>query len=83
MGKHSQRPISSLMVCANCKLGVCEKCVDVLRAVYTDEMICQCKRRNHSGEAVEKQVVDPFTGTVHAPGLTVTVDGEVKRNDDV
>lgn len=33
------------------------------------------------GEPVFKQVRDPFTGSVHGPGLEVTLDGEVRRHD--
>lgn len=32
-----------------------------------------------SGEPVLEQVQDPFTGSVHGPGLEVTIDGDVIR----
>lgn len=72
---------ASLMTCPRCKAGMCRECVDVLRSIYTDEMICTCKRPDHSGEPILVQVLDPFTGTVHAPGLTVDIDGEVRRSE--
>lgn len=34
-----------------------------------------------SGEPVLSQVKDPFTGTVHAPGLEVAEDGTVTFRD--
>lgn len=66
------------MVCVPCRRGDCTECVDVLRSVYTDVMVCQCTRENHDGEPVRQQILDPETGTVYAPGLEVTIDGEVK-----
>lgn len=79
MSKHSQRPDKSLMTCMRCKNGDCNNCVDVLRMVYTDQTICQCTRKNHSGEPVDQQIADPFTGAIHAPGLTVEPNGEIHR----
>lgn len=40
-------------------------------------MICTCKRKNHDGEVVAVQVVDPFTDSVHGPNVVVSKDGEV------
>ena len=34
-----------------------------------------------SGEAVDRQVRDPFTGDIHAPGLAVREDGSVEFLD--
>lgn len=79
MARHDQRAHKSLMVCPNCKMGACEVCIDVLRSVYTDKPICQCTKQNHGGEPVEQQIQDPETGTVYAPDLQVTTDGEVVR----
>jgi hypothetical protein len=47
--------------------------------VYTDETICRCRKQGHSGEPRDQQILDPETGTVHAPGLQVSIEGEVKR----
>lgn len=77
MARHDQRPSRSLMTCQKCKAGNCAECVDVLRMVYTDDPICQCRRKNHAGEPRDSQVADPETGTVFTPGLSVTQDGEV------
>lgn len=41
----------SPFVCDRCKKADCENCIDVLRSVYTDKMICRCNRARHSGEA--------------------------------
>jgi hypothetical protein len=35
-----------------------------------------------STQATERQIKDPITGTVHAPGLTVGEDGTVTFKDD-
>lgn len=77
MGRHDQTPKKRDMTCPSCKKGNCHDCVDILRAVYTEEMICTCTRKNHAGEANVNQILDPFTGSVHATGLTVSADGEV------
>lgn len=55
------------MVCKNCKEGDCEQCVDVLRSVYSKIPICQCIRKNHAGEPVDNQIIDPFTESVYGP----------------
>jgi hypothetical protein len=53
--------------------------VDVYRFLSgKKEPICQCKKKDHGGEARNVQVRDPFTGEIHAPGLTVDTDGNVK-----
>lgn len=66
-------------VCEKCKAADCENCVDVLRAIYSDKMICMCNRARHSGEPVNEQIRDPETGAVHTPGLIISENGEVKR----
>lgn len=35
-----------------------------------------------SGEPVLQQVLDPFTGSVHCPGLEVTNDGRILRSPE-
>lgn len=76
MARHDQKPPRA--VCSNCRNGNCEGCVDVLRSVYTDDKLCDCRRKNHTGEPMSQQILDPETGTVHAPGLTVDSDGKVE-----
>jgi hypothetical protein len=66
------------MVCVPCRRGDCNECVDILRLAYTEVPVCQCTRQNHNGEPINQQILDPETGTVYAPGLEVTRDGEVK-----
>ena len=80
MAKHDQKVEQKHMVCSNCKAGRCEECVDILRILYTDKMICECTRKNHNGEPRDQQILDPESGTVYGPGLTVSEDGEVKRS---
>lgn len=77
MARHDQLGRQSTFVCTHCQAGECEECVDILRSLYTENMICMCSRNEHSGEPVLKQIVDPETGTVYAPGLSVTKEGEV------
>ncbi len=80
MVRHDQRPTKQHMTCSNCHKGDCENCVDVARllAGYTN-LICQCTKKNHGGEANVQQILDPSTGVVHAPGLEVDRDGKVTR----
>lgn len=78
MSRHAQKVEQRHMVCPQCKADNCEQCVDVLRMAYTDETICQCTRKGHDGEPRDQQILDPETGTVFAPGLSVSQDGEVK-----
>lgn len=66
-------------VCTHCKGGNCSHCVDVARAAFDMEAICHCKERGHGGEPLDQQIKDPETGTVYAPGLSVTEGGEVNR----
>ena len=82
MSRHNRQGVgnSNSFVCIRCKQDDCENCVDILRVIYTDATICKCKRKGHSGEAVEKQVKDPFDGTVYGPEATIGEDGEVKVN---
>lgn len=79
MARHDQKPKREHLVCKPCSEGHCHRCVDVYRylAGKTDP-ICPCRKKDHGGEARDVQVKDPFTGTVHAPGLTVDIDGNVK-----
>ena len=81
MARHDQRPDRQLMVCPNCKAGACEVCIDVLRAVYTEKPLCRCTRQGHGGEPVEQQILDPETNVVYCPDMSVSLDGEVKRNE--
>lgn len=80
--KHAQRPDKSVLVCGHCKRGDCNNCVDVLRAIYTDNMICRCTRQGHGGEAINNQILDPETGSVHGPGAVIKADGTVITDDE-
>jgi hypothetical protein len=80
--KHAQRPDKTSMVCPSCKKDNCANCVDVLRAIYAEEMICKCTRQGHSGEAVDKQIADPFTGSVFGPHAVITEDGRVTTDEE-
>lgn len=80
--RHDQKPDKKHMTCSNCQAGNCEQCVDVTRILLGRAgLICQCTRRGHSGEPRDKQIADPETGAVHAPGLAVQQDGTVTFND--
>lgn len=74
------RTVLEPFVCSHCREYKCEECSDILRVVIDLEEICNCKLPGHSGEPVEQQIRDPFTKSVHGPGLEVTVEGEVKRH---
>lgn len=78
--KHSQRPTKRDMTCPNCKWNNCAECVDVVLILAGRPTVCTCTRRCHSGEPIDQQVLDPFTGTVHAPGLEVAEDGTITRH---
>ena len=82
MAKHSQRPDKRLMVCTNCSIGSCVNCVDVLRSVYSDELICQCTRQGHSGEAIHSQIKDPETGSIYGPHAVIKEDGTVTTDEE-
>lgn len=82
MSRHSQKVQPKHFTCTNCQNGDCMICVDVLRMVYTSVTICQCTRQGHSGEATDKQIQDPETGAVYAPGLTVEADGSVTFHEN-
>lgn len=69
----------SPFVCQNCKEGKCIECVDILRILYTSDMICKCKRRGHSGEPSDEQILDPTTGDVYAKALVIKRNGRVQR----
>jgi len=77
--KHDQRGRADPFVCEGCQYGVCERCIDVLRSIYSKELICKCKRKNHMGEPRDQQILDPETNAVHAPGMIIHEDGEVER----
>jgi hypothetical protein len=77
MARNSQKVDPRHMVCENCRMGACEVCIDVSLILAGREGFCQCKRKGHDGEPRDKQILDPETGTVHAPGLTVDIDGKV------
>jgi hypothetical protein len=80
--KHAQRPDKSKMVCQNCRKGECGGCVDILRIVYSEEPICTCERKEHSGEASAKQVKDPFDGSVYGPHSVIKEDGTVVTDEE-
>jgi hypothetical protein len=63
------------MVCPSCKQDKCTECVDVLRSVFTDTTICQCRRQGHAGEPRDRQIADPETGTVYTPDGKVEISG--------
>lgn len=83
-GKHSQKPSDGMMTCPHCRDGRCEDCVDRLLLLARKDPMCTCKKSGHydavRGEPRRQQVLDPFTGDVHGPGLTVSPDGEVDIN---
>ena len=64
-------------VCKNCSAGKCIECVDVLRVTYTDNLICKCRRKDHSGEVTDEQLLDPETGIVYAKALMVGPGGNI------
>lgn len=82
MGRHDQTPKKKDMTCPACKKGECGACVDILRSVYTDDLICTCTRQNHLGEPAAQQIRDPFDGSVHGPHVVVSEDGEVKIDEE-
>ena len=65
-------------VCQKCQIDCCDQCADIVYVVMELPLLCQCNKPDHSGEARDKQILDPETGTTWAPGLIVTKDGEVK-----
>lgn len=83
MAKHDQKTKDEHMACSFCRNGVCDRCIDVVRALFSQESVCKCKKQGHMGEPLGKQILDPETGTVHAPGLVVTNDGQVFRDSSV
>lgn len=82
MARHYKSLPKALTTCKNCKNGNCNECVDVLRSVYTDDLICTCTRKNHFGEPADNQVADPFDGSVHGPGAVVSESGEVTFDEE-
>lgn len=77
MSRHDQRPRKIDMQCPKCKAGKCNECVDVALILLGRKEICTCTRQAHSGEPRDRQVQDPFTGAIVAPGAIITPDGEV------
>lgn len=77
--RHDQKGNEDTFVCTRCKEDLCDFCVDVLRAVYSQDPICCCRRKGHSGEPIEQQILDPETNAVHTPGLIVHESGRVER----
>jgi hypothetical protein len=55
------------------------RCVDVVRVAFDMKPLCTCTAKDHGGEPAAKQIEDPFTGDVHAPGMVIKKDGEVER----
>lgn len=80
---HDQKSTPDNWQCDPCKKGECNRCIDIMRVIKLrlPEM-CKCKKRGHSGEARDNQILDPETGTVYGPGLRVTQEGEVIRDRD-
>lgn len=79
MARHDQRPSKKDMQCPACKRNECETCVNILLG---KDDICTCTKKFHTdGEPNRAQILDPDTGVVHAPGLTVDPDGTVQRTD--
>lgn len=68
--------------CMACQEGNCNQCTDIVLFVMGSDLICECTAKGHSGEPRDKQILDPETGTVHAPGLTVDIDGTVTRTGE-
>lgn len=77
MARHDQRPLKRDMVCPSCKKDRCNECINVSLILGGRKEICQCERKNHSGEPRDKQVRDPFTGTVVSTGAVIGFDGDV------
>lgn len=75
---HDQRSTPQDWSCDKCRGNDCNNCIDIMRVVVLGlPQLCYCKRKGHDGEANEKQITDPTTGTVWGPGLRVTTEGEV------
>lgn len=79
MARNSQKVDRRHMICENCRMDFCEGCVDILLMAVGRDGFCECQRQGHAGEPVDKQILDPDTGTVYAPGLIVDDDGKVTR----
>lgn len=69
------------MICYFCLSGKCNYCDDIMNIILGGKLTCECKRTEHSGEPRDKQILDPTTGEIYAPGLKVTEDGEVKYSE--
>lgn len=79
MARHDQREPVRKFVCTYCKAGNCAECIDIARIGLNMDAVCDCTAKGHSGEPNDAQILDPETGTVYAPGLTVTQEGKVER----
>ena len=68
-------------VCYFCLRNECTYCIDIMRWCQDRPLICNCKQVGHSGEPRDKQILDPTTGEIFAPGLKVTKEGKVKYSE--
>jgi hypothetical protein len=64
-------------ICVRCQAGTCTGCIDVMRVVWDQKLICECPRPGHDGEPTGKRVLDPFDGSIHAPNAVIKADGTV------
>lgn len=80
MARHDQRPRKIDMQCPNCKKGKCQKCVDVSLVLAGRDQVCTCTKQGHDGEPRDRQVQDPFTGSIVGPAAIIHSDGTVEIN---
>ena len=64
-------------ICVKCQADECVGCIDVMRVVWDQKLICKCPRPGHDGEPVGKHILDPFDYSIHAPNLVVGHNGRV------
>lgn len=64
-------------VCVRCQENKCVECIDIMRFIWNQKLICKCPRLGHDGEPRNSQVEDPFDGSVHGPNIRVGAGGEV------
>lgn len=77
----AEKEVKEKWICVACDLGQCERCTDIVLIVMELETICDCTLIGHSVEPRDVQILDPETGTVFAPGLTVDEGGKVEFDD--